>query len=278
MSQEQNNGTPPAQGRPTNNKRSNRNGRNRPMLVTSDTTDQLSGDSAQEDAMNRITTQTATEEPSEAAPVKKRPGFFSTIGKKEETTDAAAARLARATRNKTAAPVKKESKEVQGTKKPAPLAVAKSAPSRAGGKTAPAPKRGGFKPRHLIGILAYLIVADVVGVYEKSWLVSAHAEKLLFSLGPLPIYVSTVLFLLTLVVLLVVLARFDLVPRSLTPAPRQPVTTGKGQAQNNNKSDTASDGPQNTPNIKQGVKGANDDLYQEYRETQRYWQRRDRKK
>src|SRR6202521_4588955 len=277
MSQEQNNGTPPSQGRPTNNKRSNRNGRNRPMLVTGDTTDQLSGNSVQEDAMNRAPTQTATEEPSEAAPFKKRPGFFSTIGKKEETTDAAVARLARATRNKTAAPVKKESNEVQGTKKPAPMAVAKSAPTRAGGKAAPAPRRGGFKPRHLIGILAYLIVADVVGVYEKSWLVSAHAEKLLFSLGPLPIYVSTVAFLLTLVVLLVVLARFDLVPRSLTPAPRQPVTTGKGQAQNNNKSDTGSDGPQNTPNTKQGVKGANDDLYQEYRETQRYWQRRDRK-
>jgi hypothetical protein len=281
MSQEQNNGTPPAQGRPTNNKRSNRNGRNRPMLVTGDATNQLPGDSAQEDAqmdaMNRVPTQTATEEPSEAAPLKKRPGFFSTIGKKEETTDAAAARLARATRNKTAAPVKKESNEVQATKKPTPLAVAKSAPTRAGGRAAPAPKRGGFKPRHLIGILAYLIVADVVGIYEKSWLVSAHAEKLLFSLGPLPIYVSTVFFLLTLVVLLVVLARFDLVPRSLSPSPRQPVTTGKGQAQNN-QSDSDSDGSKNTPNMKQGVKGANDDLYQEYRETQRYWQRRDRKK
>ena len=278
MSQEQINGTPPAQGRPASNKRSNRNGRNRPVLVTGDTTDQLSSDSIQEDAMNRVPTQTATEETSDAAPARKRPGFFSTIGKREETADAAAARLARATRNKTAAPVKKESKEVQSTKKQTPLAVAKNAPTRAGGRAAPAPRRGGFKPRHLIGILAYLIVADVVGVYEKSWLVSAHAEKLLFSLGPLPIYVSTVLFLLTLVVLLVVLARFDLVPRSLTPAPRQPVTGGKGQTQNNNTSDTGSDGPQNTPNMKQGVKGANDDLYQEYRETQRYWQRRDRKK
>ncbi len=282
MSHEQNNGTPPAQGRPTNNKRSNRNGRNRPILVTGDTTDQLSSDSAQEDAqmdaMNRVPTRIATEEPSEAAPIKKRPGFFSTLGKKEETTDAAAARLARATRNKTAAPIKKESKEVQGTKKAVPLAVAKSAPTRAGSKAAPATRRGGFKPRHLIGILAYLIVANFVGIYEKTWLVSARAEKLLFSLGPLPIYVSTVMFLLTLVVLLVVLARFDLVPRSLTPASRQPVTTGKGQAQNNNTSDTGADGPQNTPNRKQGVKGANDDLYQEYRETQRYWQRRDRKK
>ena len=282
MSQEQNNGTPPAQGRPTSNKRSNRSGRSRPVLVTSDITDQMPSDSAQEDtqqdAINRAPTQTAIEEAPEAAPAKKRPGFFSTIGKKEETADAAAARLARATRNKTAAPVKKEGKEVQGTKKPVPQAVAKSAPTRAGGRAAPAPRRGGFKPRHLIGILAYLLVADVVGIYEKSWLVSAHAEKLLISLGPLPIYVSTVLFLLTLVILLIVLARFDLVPRSLTPSTRQPVTTGKGQAQNNKNSDTDSDGPQNTPNMKQGVKGANDDLYQEYRETQRYWQRRDRKK
>jgi len=283
MSQEQNNGTPPAQGRPASNKRSNRTGRNRPVLVTGDTTDQLSGDATQEgaqldaqlDAINRVPTQAAAEEAPEAAPVKKRPGFFSTIGKKEETADAAAARLARATRNKTAAaPVKKEDKEVQATRKPEPLAVAKSAPTRAGGKAAPAPRRGGFKPRHLIGILAYLLVADVVGVYEKSWLVSAHAEKLLFSLGPLPIYVSTVLFLLTLVVLLIVLARFDLVPRSLTPSSRQPLTTGR----DSNKSDSGSDGPKNTPNMKQGVKGANDDLYQEYRETQRYWQRRDRKK
>jgi hypothetical protein len=280
MSQEQNNGTPPAQGKPSSNKRSNRNGRNRPVLVTGDATDQLSGDAAQEATSAPTTTiLTETEEAPEAAPVKKRPGFFSTIGKKEETTDAAAARLARATRNKTAAPVKNESKEVQGTKKPEPLAVAKSAPTRAGGRAAPAPRRGGFKPRHLIGILAYLIVADVVGVYEKSWLVSAHVEKLLFSLGPLPIYVSTVFFLLTLVILLIVLARFDLVPRSLTPSPRQPVTTSKGQTQNNKSdADSDSDNPKNTPNMKQGVKGANDDLYQEYRETQRYWQRRDRKK
>lgn len=282
MSQEQNNGTPPAQGRPTNNKRSNRSGRSRPVLVTSNTTDQMPGDSAQEDtqqdAINGVPTQTAIEEAPEAAPVKKRPGFFSTIGKKVETTDAAAARLARATRNKAAAPVKKEGNEVREMKKSDPKPVAKSAPTRAGGRATPAPRRGGFKPRHLIGILAYLIVADVAGVYEKSLLVSAHAEKLLFSLGPLPIYVSTVFFLLTLVVLLIVLARFDLVPRSLTPAPRQSVTTGKGQAQNNKNSDTDSDGPQTTPNMKQGVKGANDALYQEYRETQRYWQRRDRKK
>src|SRR5579859_2371546 len=290
MSQEQNNGIPPVEGRPASNRRSNRSGR-KPVLVTGDTTDQLSGDAAQVDGINGISTQadmdaqmdalnrpaqTATEE----TPVKKRPGFFSTIGgKKEETADAAAARIARATRNKAATPTKKESNEVQTTKKSAAQVVAKNAPARTGGRAAaaPAPRRGGFKPRHMIGILLYLIVADVAGVYEKSLL--GKADKLLFSLGPLPIYTSTVLFLLTLVILLIVLARFDLVPRSLTPASRLPATTGKGPSQQNKDvSDRDSNASRNAPGTKQGVKGANDDLYQEYRETQRYWQRRDRKK
>ena len=271
MSQEQNTGTPPAQqGKPASNKRTNRNGRNRPVLITGDTTDQLPGADVQETPSAPSATIPATTQ--EAPTVKKRPGFFSTIGKKEETADAAAARLARATRNKAAAPAKKEIKEVKETKKSDSKPAAKSAPSRS---SAPAPRRGGFKPRHLIGILAYLIVADVVGVYEKAWL--GKADKLLFSLGPLPIYTSTILFLFTLVVLLIVLARFDLVPRSLTPAPRRPVNANKDQPTQNNP-DTDSGSASNTPNMKQGVKGKNDDLYQEYRETQRYWQRRDRKK
>ena len=284
MSQEQNNGIPPVEGRPTSNRRSNRSGRNRPVLVTGDTTEQVSGDAAQEDGINGISTQAEMDAQMDAinssaqTPVKKRPGFFSTLGgKKEETTDAAAARIARATRNKAPTPAKKETNEARATKKPEPLSVAKSTPSRTGGRAAPAPRRGGFKPRHLIGILLYLIVADVAGVYEKSLL--GKADKLLFSLGPLPIYTSTVLFLLTLIILLIVLARLDLVPRSLTPASRQPATTGKGPSQQNkDTSDTGSNDSKNAPGMKQGVKGANDDLYQEYRETQRYWQRRDRKK
>jgi hypothetical protein len=279
MSQEQNNGTPPVEGRPASNRRSNRSGRNRPVLVTGDTTEQASGDATQEDettdAINNVPTQTSTEE----APAKKRPGFFSTLGgKKDETTDAAAARLARATRNKAGTAARKEASEDRKTEKqkPAPAAVAKNTTTRTGGRAAPAPRRGGFKPRHLIGILLYLIVADFVGVAEKSWL--GKADKLLFSLGPLPIYTSTLLFLLTLIVLLIILARLDLVPRSLTPATRQPAG-GRGPSQQNK--DVPNDGSnagKTTPGMKQGVKGANDDLYQEYRETQRYWQRRDRKK
>ncbi|HLX58859.1 MAG TPA: hypothetical protein VKR83_17710 [Ktedonobacteraceae bacterium] len=278
MSQEQNNGIPPArQGKPATYRRANRNGRKRPVLVTGEATDQASAAQEQEDAMNRVPTQTSTPTVTEETPiVKNRPGFFSTIGigKKEETTDAAAARLARATRNKAVVSGKKEVKEVKETKKPEPKAVTRSAPARSA--AAPPRRSGGFKPRHLIGILAYLVVADVVGVYEKGWLVNAHVEKLLFSLGPLPIFTSTVLFLFTLVVLLIVLARFDLVPRSLSPSPRQPAGANRGQSQRNSDTDTGA--ARNTPSVKQGVKGADDDLYQEYRETRRYWQRRDRKK
>ncbi len=288
MSQEQNNGTPPVEGRPASNRRSNRSGRNRPVLVTGDTTEQVSGDAAQEESINGISTQAdidaqmnAIDSPAQTAageaPAKKRPGFFSTLGgRKDETTDAAAARLARATRNKGGTAARKESNEGKTTQKPAPAAVAKNTTTRTGGRAAPAPRRGGFKPRHLIGILAYLIVADFAGVAEKAWL--GKADKLLFSIGPLPIYTSTLLFLLTLIVLLIILARLDLVPRSLTPAPRQSAT-GRGPSQQNKDiPDQGSNAGKNTPGMKQGVKGANDDLYQEYRETQRYWQRRDRKK
>ncbi|HVB74441.1 MAG TPA: hypothetical protein VNE38_12880 [Ktedonobacteraceae bacterium] len=276
MSQEQNAGTSPEQqSKPATSKRNNRSGRNRPVLVTGAASDQQSDVSTQDDSLNRASTQTTVPTLTEEAPVaKSRPSFFSTLGgRKEETADAAAARLARATRNKAAVPGKKEVKEVREIKKSEPKSAAKGAPARSG--AAPA-KKGGFKPRHLIGILLYLVVADVVGVYEKTWLVNAHLEKLLFNLGPLSIYASTVAFLLTLVILLVLLARFDLVPRSLTSALRQPATTNRNSSRND--SDDDSGNGRNAPNVKQGVKGANDDLYQEYRETQRYWQRRDRKK
>ena len=174
-------------------------------------------------------------------------------------------------------PARKETNEGKTAKKPEPLTVAKNTPAKTSGRAAPAPRRGGFKPRHLIGILLYLIVADFVGVAEKAWL--GKADKLLFSVFSLPIYTSTLLFLLTLVVLLIVLARLDLVPRSLTPASRQSATGGRGPSQQNKDvSDTDSNAAKNGPGMKQGIKGANDDLYQEYRETQRYWQRRDRKK
>lgn len=283
MNEERNSGQ---QNKPATYKRANRQGRNRPVLVTGASTEQASTVDAQAEET------TASASPAEASTVieetpavkKNRPRFFSTVGKKDETaeakeTEAAAARLARATRGKTSAPGKKEPKEpevikeIREPKKPEPKAVVKSAPSR----TAPPPRRGGFKPRHLIGILAYLLVAEFVGGYERAFLAGNGLDKLLFTIGPVQVTTSILVFLLTLIVLLIILARFDLVPRSLTPASSQPRTQNKsGSAQNKSGTDFGSG--RNTPSMKQGVKGADDDLYQEYRETQRYLQRRERKK
>src|SRR5947209_257064 len=282
MNEERNTGQ---QGKPGTYKRANRHGRNRPVLVTGASSEQAS------------TVDTQTEEtvisapPAEVSPVaeeapvvkKNRPRFFSTVGRKEETaeakeTDAAAARLARATRGKAASGKKelketRETKETREPKKPEPKAVARSAPSR----TAPPPRRGGFKPRHLIGILAYLLVAEFVGGYERVFLVNNNLNAQLFTIGSIHVDTSVVVFLLTLVVLLIVLARLDLVPRSLTPMSSQQRTQGKsGSSQNT--SDTDFESGRNTPSMKKGDKGQDDDLYQEYRETQRYLQRRERKK
>jgi uncharacterized protein YecT (DUF1311 family) len=77
---------------------------------------------------------------------------------------------------------------------------------------------------------------------------------------------------LTLIILLVVLARFDLIPRSLgAMSGQQSSRSGQSSSQSENTKDSQ-------PTIKQGVKGADDDLYQEYREQQRYLQKRERKK
>jgi hypothetical protein len=267
------------QGKSPTYKRAGRQGRNRPVLDNSTEDIKASLTDAQADeapsaGVATATTTSAASEPESSTVTKKwRPKFFSTIGKKEEAADEvkvdpAAARIARATRARPG-----EKKSTQEVSSPAAKNVtpAKSAPARAAAQ--PARRPGGFKPKHLIGILVYLLVADVAGVWEKS-LLGAN-DRVLFTIGPLQVAISTMLFLLTLVVLLVVLARFDLVPRSLAPAGQQrPASRGSSQqTKTTSTTDTSTQ-----PGMKQGVKGTDDDLYQEYRQNQRYWQRKDRKK
>jgi hypothetical protein len=124
-------------------------------------------------------------------------------------------------------------------------------------------------------MVIYVLVALFVGQYERAFLVTNHLDKVLFQIGSFAVTTSTVLYLLTLILLLVILARFDLIPRSLGAMSSQPTS----QRSNSGKSSSGSEGPKNSsPTMKQGVKGADDDLYQEYREQQRYMQRRERKK
>lgn len=257
-------------------RRNNRARTGRPVLVTSsDTTNTPVSE-------EQSTTSTATDvvEP-EPLPVptsapktgqRKLPRFFSNVSKSEETQAAttneqtvAQARIARATRGKTASvPAVKATNETneKTTAKPATQATPRPAANR------PA-QQGFFKTRYIIGLGIYLLVADFVGVYEAQLLTQWKLEQVLaqFSLFGLPIRVSTstIVFLATLVIVLVVLAYFDLLPRSLGAA--RNTGTGRGTSRSTTSNTPTERTPQ--PTIRQGVKGSDDDLYQAYRSNQR---------
>ena len=278
MNQETNAGTQDAQQeKATRNKRSKSAGKNRPVLVTS------SNDLAMTDQSVELMSDT-TQPVEEVAPpttievsrLRRFPKFFSSVGKNENDgiveADQAAARIARATRNSgvssASSRTAKDSQPVQSqsnTNKPTP----KAAPAKA------APSRGGFKTKYLFGLVIYVFAAMLVVQYETAILKNNHLDKALFQIGSFAVTTSTALYLLTLIILLVVLARFDLIPRSLG------AMSGQSSAQSG-KSGQSSSRTEETkgsqPTTKQGVKGADDDLYQEYREQQRYLQRRERKK
>lgn len=262
------------QPKPTTNRRANRQARNRPVLVTSDNIKNNSDPDIQAttpDTDNQINSSPANEtaEVVETPRQRRLPSFFSRVGKSEQAQEndamvsPTAARLARATRGKVTTEPKKQ--ETQQPIKNTPTA-ARSAPARP----------TGFKFRYIWGMLFYLLAADVVGVFEANYLRAHGLDALLFQLGPVAIYRSTALFLLTLVVLLLVLARFDLIPRNLGAAMGQPTPQNKtGQSRTTSGSATTKTPP---PTIRQGVKGENDDLYEEYQAQRRYNQRRERKR
>ena len=190
-------------------------------------------------------------------------------GDKNATSEAdqASARIARATRNSattsvnsTAAKESKPAKSQTSTNKVAPKPAPKAQP-----------RPGGFKTKYLYGMIIYVVVAMFVGQYERAFLVSNHMDKVLFQIGTFAVTTSTALYLLTLIVLLVILARFDLIPRSLGAMSGQ----SSSQSSRSGQSSSRSENTKNTqPTMKQGVKGEDDDLYQEYREQQRYLQKR----
>ena len=282
MNQETNAGTQDAQQeKATQNKRSKSAGKNRPVLVTS------SNDLAMTDQSVELMSDT-TQPVEEVAPPpnievsrpRRFPKFFSSVGKNENDgtveADQAAARIARATRNSgvssASSRIANDSQPAQSQSNTNKVSTNKPTPKAAPAKAAPS--RGGFKTKYLFGVVIYIFAAMLVGQYERAFLVANHLEKVLFQIGSFAVTTSTALYLLTLIVLLVVLARFDLIPRSLGAMSNQPSAQRGKPGQSSGSEDAKS--PQ--PTTKQGVKGADDDLYQEYREQQRYLQRRERKK
>jgi hypothetical protein len=283
MNQETNAGTQDAQQeKATQNKRSKSAGKNRPVLVTS------SNDLAMTDQSVELMSDT-TQPVEEVAPPtnvevsrpRRFPKFFSSVGKNENDgtveADQAAARIARATRNSgvssASSRIAKDSQPAQSQSNTNKVSTNKPTPKAAPAKAAPS--RGGFKTKYLFGMVIYVFAAMLVGQYERAFLVAKNLDNKLFSIGSFAVTTSTALYLLTLIILLVVLARFDLIPRSLGAMSGQSSAQSGKSGQSSSRSEETK-GSQ--PTTKQGVKGADDDLYQEYREQQRYLQRRERKK
>jgi hypothetical protein len=201
---------------------------------------------------------------------KRRPGFFASIGKSqkdtgEQKTDAQAARMARAMRGKnTDAQAREQGKEKKAV----------AAGSRAGATPA---RRSGLKMRYIMGMVAYLLIADFLGVGITNWMVTNKLEGIVFTLGSFRATRSTLVFLALLVVILIVMARLDLIPRSLR-AMSEPAAGQKASTPGRKAPASTFETKAARPTMKQGVRGAHDDLYQEYRDNQRYFQKRDRKR
>lgn len=261
----------------SSSKRSARAGRNRPMLVTSQDGEGNELVSLEESSptLEESRAEVEAQHAPVAAPKRRMPAFFSTVGKRAQTaepqetqeTDQAQARIARATRNKTA--VTKASSEAKK-----PEVKRESTSSRSAGAGRP---NSLFKTRYLIGMGLYLLAANFIGIFETQFLRAYHLEAVLtqFNLfgSKMTISTSTLVFLGTLVIILVALARFDLIPRNFSAmmggsASSQQNKRGSSASSNKNQS-TAGGGRNTPPSLKQGVKGANDNLYQEFRSKQR---------
>ena len=262
-------------------RRTARSQRNKPVLVTSSDNDIENG----EVENSAVSTATIAEpkllvvptlEPREK-PARKLPGFFSNVKKSEQDTapkeaEVAQARLARATRGK--APIEAIG-TVPAKASKSPVVEGKSTPSTSAKPAATKPQ-GLFKTRYIIGMGVYLIAADFLGLYEQKALQYLGLERQLtqFNLfgGVLKVSTSTIVFLASLVIILVLLARFDLIPRSLGGATNAQKRAGQAQTKNN--STTATGERVIPPTVRQGVKGSDDTLYQQYRTSQRRQKKR----
>jgi len=266
-------------------RRTARSQRNKPVLVTS-----LNNDIENAEVEHTVSTATLSEpkplvvptpEPLEK-PARKLPSFFSTVKKSEQDTapketkeaEVAQARLARATRGK--APIEAIG-TVPAKASKSPVVESKSTASTPATKPTTTKPPSLFKTRYIIGMGIYLIAADFLGLYEQRFLQYLGLEKELtrFNLfgGILKVNTSTILFLASLVIILVLLARFDLIPRSLggtTAAQRR-----ASQSQTKNSNTTTTPGERVIPpTVRQGVKGSDDTLYQQYRTSQRRQKKR----
>jgi hypothetical protein len=266
-------------------RRAARTNRNRPVLVTSASEEQeaqTNGTSSKEGAPSEVASAMPVQElppliiPT-PAPTKPKgrtlPGFLPSRKNTDEQpkeakeSDIAQARLARATR-KIPPATSKTTDVKEKDEKPAVIKASTPAATSKATSSASARPASPFKTRYIFGMVLYLLCANFIGVFEQGILQSYHldAELTRFNLfgGTIIIRTSTLVFLLTLVIILVILARLDLIPRSLGAAMGTPArkTTSTSNASANGERTQQ-------PTMRQGVQGADDKLYQEYRTAQR---------
>jgi hypothetical protein len=246
----------------------------RPTLVTQQEQVMLDESSAQaiEEALQPEIP--VAEETPVVTPKKRMPAFFSNIGRSASSeADPQTARMARAMRGKVVDGPK--AKETSNAKTNVSSSKAGSAPAR------PKP-RSGFKMRYIWGMMAYLLIADFLGVWIQSLMQSHGLDAPVFQWGAFKADRSTLVFLVLLILILIVMARLDFIPSSFkaamngsspAPAPR------KGSVPAKKKTTSATfDTRREQPTMRQGESGQDDNLYREYRENQRYFQKRDRKR
>ena len=255
-------------------RRSARVPRNRPVLVTStenegnEQNEQFGEDSSP--TLEESLAEVQAQNPAVARSKRRLPNFFSTVGKRapapaSQETDAAQARLARATRGKVS-PTRSSTSSEQKSE-----VTREKEPART---TQPARPASAFKTRYLIGMGIYLLGANFIGVFVTSFFQSNHLDSILttFNLfgSAIVVRTSTLAYLAMLVILLVLLARFDLIPRNFSAMTGQSSSQSGRRGSSSNTNRNSSENVRNTPpTMKQGVKGENDDLYQEYRANQR---------
>ncbi|GAC1368419.1 MAG: hypothetical protein PVS3B1_32160 [Ktedonobacteraceae bacterium] len=252
-----------------------RSQRNRPTLVTNATAIVTSPAVDEDRAAEPATTLATPEAPvalTRTTPQRSAllPRFFSKVDKGDQDdasnaskdTKVIEARMARARKGVVAgektAP-KEETKEV---------AKAGAAPAKAAQAASNRPPSL-FKTRHIIGMGIYLLAAQFILPYERVFAISLGIESKLaefpFFGANASITTSFLLNIITLIVLLYLLVRFDLLPSGKKLAATQAQAGKTGAARSG--SAPVEKVPPKT--IREGVKGEHDDLYMAYRNSQR---------
>jgi hypothetical protein len=266
---------------PTARKSRRASQRNRPVLVSS------TSQGTQEIQENQIETlepetsntpihteplaekNTRTETPEVTTNAKRSlrlPGFFSKVEKTVEEPaiseeEVVNARLARAKKTFPKTEVKPAADETrEHDEKPARGTNRTAATAR--------PNRL-FKTRHFIGMLMYLFGAEILLPLEANLFQQLGIEQTLTKFTffvPITITTSVLLNMVTLVVFLLVLVKFDLLPSTISG---KTAATTRAQQQKRARDQQAAAERAPQPTVRQGVKGEHDDLYQAYRSNQR---------